>query len=106
MRHTMIVAAALLALTACGSETRSPPSGAHAFVLLAQPRPAPSQVECVTTDDCGADEICAGPTGCDKPWTCQPAPEVCLVEAFEYCTCAGATIWGDRECIGTMVAHE
>ena len=91
---------AVFALVGCGAD--SPPNdeiSARAALVPSAPR------TCTTTDDCGDNEICAGDYGCDTAWTCQPAPAVCLLIAAELCTCGGATVWGDRDCIGVQLAH-
>lgn len=52
---------------------------------------------CTSFDDCAQGEICAGPEGCDVPWTCQPS-RPCTRDLVTYCGCDGQTTQGSGSC--------
>lgn len=59
---------------------------------------------CTSNADCGDDEMCAGPAGCDVPWTCQQH-RPCTMDLRAYCSCEGETIHGSGSCPPAPYKH-
>lgn len=59
---------------------------------------------CTSQADCGDDEMCSGPAGCDIPWTCQPL-RPCTKDLRQYCSCEGETVQGSGSCPPVPYKH-
>lgn len=91
-------------------DVENPPADASSkrYVLVKQVVPALDEDgkarECKTSADCGDEEICAGPAGCDVPWTCQ-GMRPCTMDLRAYCSCDGETIQGSGSCPPAPYKH-
>jgi|GEM_PF-4914860 len=77
------------------------------YELVRQVSPLPPGEEeptCTSNDDCEEDEMCAGPAGCDVPWTCKPM-RPCTRDLRQYCSCEGETIEGSGSCPPAPYKH-
>lgn len=59
---------------------------------------------CQSNADCGDEEMCFGPEGCDVAWTCQPL-RPCTRDLVVYCGCDGERHEGSGTCPPAPYAH-
>ena len=73
----------------------------------AKPTAPAQEGTCRAASDCGADEICRGPDGCDTASTCQKLADLtCGGPQTTMCGCDGATFTGDQSCPGRPVLRQ
>lgn len=90
-------------------EVENPPADASSkrYHLVRQIFPSledDGQTTCTSNEDCGPEEMCAGPAGCDVPWTCQPH-RPCTMDLRAFCSCEGETIRGSSTCPPAPYKH-
>lgn len=113
MRSPFLIAAAAIALAACGGEpsrpttstTPTPPSPPTSTPATTSGTGAADGASCRVATDC-ASGVCEG-EGCtdDAPGTCVAAARACTKDFRTYCGCDGVTFHGSGSCPGARFAH-
>lgn len=93
--------------SAADGEKTAPQATVVGYELVRQVSPlleGEEEPTCTSNDDCEEGEMCAGPAGCDIPWTCQPM-RPCTRDLRQYCSCDGETIEGSGSCPPAPYKH-